>query len=152
MVQLSRDFPENWRPWYSLPWDLSMKTLEELVKGNAPRLVVLFKRQENGTDQFQWGMSGKMPLLTLIGSVAKAQIGLSDNPVFINGCIEQAFVIAFDPDSTQVLYFCNEDIPTIPLIGMLESIKTALTNSRVGQGIANQQTQILGPDGNPMKV
>jgi hypothetical protein len=130
------------------------KTLEELVKANAPRLVVMFKRQEDGSEQFQWGMSGKMPLLTLVGCVINAQYSLihsQDSSREIQECGENAFVIAFDPDSTQVIYFCHKDIPTTPLVGMLETIKTALINSRVGQHMVNQQTPILGPDGKPMR-
>lgn len=130
-----------------------MKTLEELVKDNAPRLVVLFRRQEDGSEQFQWGMAGKVPLLTLIGSVINAQTSLAtmDRQAF-EDCDQQAFLIVFDPDSTDVIYFCHADMPVLPLVGMLETIKSALVNSRMGQHVASQQTQLLGPDGNPMRM
>ena len=125
-----------------------MKDFQTTMLANPPRLVVLFRRTEGGEEQFQWGVVGKIPLLSLIGFITRVQAELafrSPDP-----CPEQALAIMLQDDG-KLAYYVHPDIPIDPLVGMLETIKSALTDSRTAQHAAAQQVKIVGPDGLPMR-
>jgi hypothetical protein len=118
------------------------------VGQDTPRLVVMFHRNPDGSEHFQWGIVGSMPILTLIGAVGRVQIEL-EAVKLESPCSQLALVIAWDDVECEVHYFTHPDIPTDPLCGMLETIKAALVGTRVAQQRAAQL--ILGPDGVPVK-
>jgi hypothetical protein len=120
--------------------------LEEIIRANptTPRMVILY-RNKGGTDRFQWGLLGDLPVLTLVGYITRVQADLqfrSPEP-----CDAMGMVVLTGPWR----YFVNPGIPVDPLVGMLETIKAALVGSRVGQSAAAQRVQVLGPDGTPMR-
>lgn len=127
-------------------------TFTEAISTNPPRLVVMHRHNEDDTDNFQWGIMGSVPILTLIGAAALVQTELASKPqCTASPCTEQALVILWSSVDGTMQWYVHQDIPLLPLIGMLETIKGALLMSRMGQRIASQQTQVLGPDGSPMR-
>ena len=118
-----------------------------LMSTNPPRLVVLYRQGEDGTQQFQWGMVGTVPVLTLIGSLVEAQARIRHDSVY--KCEESAFVVAWEGDRPS--YWCHQDVPKTALLGMLETIKHSVVGGRLEQQAAAQRMQILGPDGSPMR-
>lgn len=128
-------------------------TFQELMAVNAPRLVVLHRRGGDGTDHFQWGVVGNIPILTLIGYLIKVQNELVADDVYMPECDQAALVIVWDEEHNELAHYKHASIPNEPLAGMLEVIKTALTMSRVAQHSAAQKVQppILGPDGRPVR-
>jgi hypothetical protein len=118
------------------------------ITSDTPRLVVLYRIGEDGNEQFQWGVVGSIPLLSLIGAIVRAQNELQFREPL---CDEPAFVIVWDNEKRIAYWKVNKDIPIEPLLGMLETIKATLVASRIGQQQAAQQTQILGPNGTPMR-
>lgn len=131
-----------------------MNTFAEIMASNPPRLVVLFRRGGDGGEQFQWGIVGSIPILTLIGHIHLAQTALVQEEGFMtpdpNAC---AFILTWDAERRGMHHFLHPDIPEVPLAGMLETIKSALVMSRMGQMMAAQQTRspaILGPNGVPI--
>src|SRR3954468_11471891 len=122
------------------------------IKNETPRLVVLFTPKEDGTEQFKWGMVGKIPILTLLGSLVRIQSEL----FFKAGgeCPEKAFVMVWDDETRKMEWFIHPDIPLDPLAGMVDRIRmdyhtqqAAYEAMRAGHG---GQTMILGPDGRPI--
>ena len=127
-----------------------MSDFAETVKNDTPRLVVMYRRNENAkgaSEEFQWGIVGSMPVLSLIGYISRVQhdmIGqLAEQR---NECPEKAFVIAMTEQGMD--WWTHRDIPVDSLVGMLEAIKAALIGGRVAQHAASQR--ILGPDGTPL--
>ena len=127
-----------------------MSNFAEVMANNPPRLVVQFRRHDGG-DQFQWGIVGHMPVLSLIGNITKIQRDLCVGE-WIPGCDQPVLVIAYDPTDGNFWQFVSSDISAESLVGMLEVIKAMLVNSRMAQHAgANQvtnQRSILGPDSN----
>ncbi len=126
-----------------------MSTFSETVKQDTPRVVVLFRRAPDGGEQFQWGVIGSIPVLTLIGYITRIQAELafrSPEP-----CDQSALVIAYDRDIGKMCYFVHPDIPIDSMVGMLETIKGALVDSQVVQRQAAQQVQIIDPTGRPLR-
>lgn len=126
-----------------------MTTFAEAITTNPPRLVVLFQEGVDGREQFQWGVVGNIPILTLIGAISRIQGELAFRAA--EPCDKTAFVLAWDAEDKTTSWFVHPSIPTDPLVGMLETIKEALVVSRLGQCAAAQRVQVLGPDGNPMR-
>jgi hypothetical protein len=132
---------------------------KEAMVSDPARLVVLHRTTEEGEDQFQWGITGNVPVLSMIGAVVGAQARLVvpdldvDAPK-MSDCPEQALVIAFGNRCKYPSYFCSRSIPTDALVGMLETIKAALVGSRVAQHNTVKSivtSPLLGPDGQPIK-
>ena len=130
---------------------------KEAMASNPARLVVLYRTTEEGEDQFQWGITGDVQILSMIGAVAGAQARLMipdldvDAPK-MSDCPEKALVIAFIGHKYPS-YFCNQFIPTDALVGMLEAIKGALVGSRTAQHSTAKSittSPLLGPDGQPI--
>lgn len=128
------------------------KTLAEVLENNPPRLVILYRVIGDG-EQFQWGVVGNMPLLSVIGRIAGIQSDMVCEE-YLPECDQDgvALVITYDEGSRTMQHFVNYDAPREPLIGMLETIKSMLVDSRMGQHAASQKVQILGPDGRPIRL
>jgi hypothetical protein len=129
-----------------------MMNFTEIMSKNLPRLVVLFQLDEDGADRFQWGIVGDIPILTLIGRLVTSQSRLS-NGAWLPKCDtpQPAFVIAWDEETRVMSHFIHKDIPTEPLVGMLETIKAMLVDSRLAQHAAAQRVQLLGPNGEAVR-
>ena len=126
-----------------------MSTYADTVHHDTPRLVVMFK-QDGLQEQYQWGIVGIMPILSLIGYIGRVQQALiyGGSP----DCPESALVIAYDTEIQTFDYFVHPDIPVNSLIGMLDVVKFAIIASRAGQQAAAQKVQIYGPDGSPLRM
>lgn len=124
----------------------------EAIRANPPRLVVTFRWGGDGSEQFEWGIVGEMPPLTLIGRVS-AVIGKLHRKEWIPECPEQALVITWHAPSREMLHFVHGDIPYEALAGMLEIVKFHLIAARLeGQAMARRgpaRPPVLGPDGRP---
>ena len=114
-----------------------MSDFAEIMQTNPPRMVVLWRRAPDGTDQFQWGVVGNIPLLSLIGAIIQIQSDMANQLVeFGRECPGQAFVLAWDKENFN--WWVSRSIPMYPLVG-----------SRQGQRKVAEKV-ILGPDGNPI--
>ena len=125
-----------------------MSKFFDTVKEDTPRLVVMYQRGPDGSELFQWGIVGNIPILTLIGAVVRVQTELAADAYHAE-CDQPALVIVWDAKEYEVHCFLHQDIPTEPLVGMLETIKAALVGSRLAQHLAAQR--ILGPDGSAVR-
>jgi hypothetical protein len=121
----------------------------ETMATNPPRMVVLFQRGHDGSEQFQWGVVGSIPILTLIGAIAQAQADLLGGD-WMPECDKPALVITWVATDRTTYRFIHPDIPAEPLVGMLETIKSMLVASRMAQHAG--ANRILGPDGKPAPV
>ena len=128
-----------------------MSKFIDTMKSDPPRMVVLFRYGSNGNEEFQWGVVSSIPILTLIGHIKRVQVELIEAAP-IMACDQQALVITWDVKARQFWDFVHPDIPVDPLVGMLETIKGALVDSRLAQQAAAQRTRIVGPDGQPVRT
>ena len=127
-----------------------MSDFTQVIATNLNRFVVMYKNEE-GTDRFQWGIVGAVPILTMVGAIARVQVNIINQQAgWENECPESALVIAFGPTGENIQWFINRGIPVDPLVGMLETIKASIIGSNQAQHVAAQKLQLLGPDGNPM--
>lgn len=129
-----------------------MPTLEESVQQDTPRLVVVFQRDEQGNERFQWGTVGTMPVLTLLGYITRIQAELAFRSP--PECGMSSLVIAWDAAERKIGYWVDPCIPIDPLVGMLETIKGVLVSSqsaRTPPPIITPKRGLLGPDGRPMR-
>ncbi len=126
-----------------------MSDFAEFIQ-DRPRLVVLYRRGGDNSDQFSWGVVGGINILNLIAQISRAQADMMAE-TWIPECDHSpsAFVIAID-ENHDFCMFKSSDIPTDPLIGMLEIVKALLVGSRVSQHLGSQRVPILGPDGRPI--
>ena len=120
------------------------------IKQDTPRLVVEHQINDAGEDRFTWGVVGRMQIFSLIGFIVRVQSELirheadATSPNFdYSG---KALVIAHV--SGEFGYFVHPDIPTDPLVGMLESIKLTFAASQVQP--APNKIDLFGADGRPM--
>lgn len=121
------------------------------IAQDTPRLVIMF-RQDGNEERFQWGIVGKVPVLTLVGCIARIQTEL---PLIEPGdarhdCPESALVVAWDENSPKFVWFVNPIIPVDSLVGMMEMVKATLVDTHIARQVAAQQL-ILGPDGQPAR-
>ncbi len=130
-----------------------MSGFTEAMATNPPRLVVLFQRAPNGDERFQWGVVGNIPILSLIAALTRVQADLIACD-WIPECDGEvpAMVVAWDAQDRTISYYLHPDIPHDPLIGMMETIKHALVNSKLAQPHQSQRVQLLGSDGQPMRM
>ncbi len=119
------------------------------LKQDTPRVVVMFKGEDD-KELFQWGMIGKMPILTLIGCIVRVQEELSASFLQPEACPESSLVIAWDDEKREFSWFVHPSIPIDSLVGMLETIKMTILATLAAQQASNQQ-MILGPDGRPVR-
>lgn len=129
-----------------------MSNFSDAMQGNPPRMVVQFGLQPDGSETFQWGIVGDIPILSLIGHIVRVQADLVSG-AWVPECNAPnqppSLVVAWHADSRSLQHYLSPDIPVDPLCGMLETIKAALVMSRMGQRAAAHRTAILGPDGRP---
>ena len=128
-----------------------MNNYAELMGTNPPRLVVLFRYGLDGSEQFEWGVVGAIPIVTLIGYISRVQMDLMGGG-WIPECSESALAITWNQKNHSLQHFVHPSIPCYPLVGMLETIKAMLVDSRLAQHAAAQQIRLLGLDGQPVKV
>jgi hypothetical protein len=127
-----------------------MSNFAECVKQETPRLVVMFRQDEAGTYHFQWGVEGSIPILYLMGAISRAQYRLCAG-AYIDNCPQQALVFAWDETNKSIRIFSHPQVPADAMVGMLETVKTALVMSSAGQRALSNRTQILGADGVEMR-
>lgn len=128
-----------------------MMKFEDLKQG-TPRLVVQHGRNAAGNHTFQWGVVGMIPIMWLVGIICRVQAEL---PLLEPGderhrCPQDALCIAWDEEEQRAEWFVHPGIPTDPLVGMLEMVKTVMVGTQLARQQANQQL-ILGPDGRPVR-
>lgn len=117
----------------------------KLMEGNPPRLMVRHRKDESGQDQFEWGITGGMPVLDLIGFLAKFQR--------VEGTIQdevRALVIIWIPEMNDFEWFIHRNMPENGTLGVVESIKSLLIDSRNAQAVTSKRVEILGPTGQPL--
>jgi hypothetical protein len=136
-----------------------MNDFDQVMQNNPARVVITFQRDPTGNEQFQWGIVGKAPVLSIIGGIIKAQVQLQtsqldDGAMDLSAsryCEPMAFVLVWDEGLRRTNWYVNKDIPCDPLVGMLETVKITLVGSRIAQHAAAQQVRILGPTGEPIR-
>jgi hypothetical protein len=137
------------------------------VQQDTPRLVVQFQR-DGDQENYQWGMVGAMPLLSLIGYVGRVQVAFANLDNYFE-CDESALVIAYHKDGLVSMrgydgvetprhihggdfsWYVHPDIPTDSLCGFLELVKTALVGTMAAKQAVANQVGIVGADGRPVK-
>ena len=112
------------------------------------RLVVMFRR-DGDNEQFQWGMVGAMPLMSLIGCIVRIQTDLGN--VFHETCDQMALVLAWNADQREFSWFLHPDLPIQSLVGMLEVIKATLVGSQLARQAAAQQVGLVDRNGKPLR-
>lgn len=123
------------------------------IEQNTPRLVVTFQR-DGDNEMFGWGTIGNMPVFSLVGAMVRVA---SELPMLEPGdarhhCPEPALVLAWDEERRTVSWFVGKDVPTDPLVGMLEGIKLSIVMSHQAQQQARSaRGLILGPNGAPIR-
>ncbi len=125
-----------------------MSKFTETVTQETPRLVVMFQR-DGENEMFSWGIVGKIPLLSLIGAIVETQVELFVVE-WAEKCPESSLVIAYDEATRKFQWFIGPDIPTHPLVGMLDTIRITLATTHVARQQAAQQV-VLGLDGRPFR-
>lgn len=127
-----------------------MSRFTEDVREDTPRLVVLFRLSEQG-EEFQWGVVGKIPSLTLLGMVIRTQAELYCPKSYdkLHACPEQDLVVTWNPEDRQTWWYAHDTMPLYPMLGMLDTIRMAILSTLDARRQGNQQV-ILGPDGRPV--
>lgn len=125
-----------------------MSRFADVVKQDTARIVIKCERN-GGKEQFQWGMVGKMQLLTVVGFITRTQAELITHDRSEEPCLEMALVIA-ETGPGVFEWFIHPDMPVDSTIGMLETIKITLLGTQMAQQTANRQL-LLGPNGQPMR-
>lgn len=126
-----------------------MNNFAKVMESNPPRLVVLFQRGEDGSERFQWGIVGGIPVLTLVGCLSRVigELPLIEPCDLRRDCPESALVITWHEGRCE--WFVHRDTPIDPLVGMLETIQFAIIGGGAAQRAAAQR--VLGPDGGPVR-
>ena len=127
-----------------------MSNFNDTVKQDTPRLVVAYKCDDGKVEQFQWGVVGAIPLMSLIGCIHHVQTKLASGE-WVMECPQPALVIAWDDENRDFEVFVSPDIPAYSIVGMLEGIKNALIETQRARQATAQQVEILGPDGRPVR-
>lgn len=117
---------------------------EYIERHNPPRLVVRFQLDPAGNEQFEWGVVGDIPVLSLIGHVSRVQAGLCGGEWLPEADGVAALVVTYDTAARSFRTFSARDIPAGPLAGMLEVIKSLLVGSRMAQHAGANRTRVLG--------
>lgn len=120
---------------------------EDTMATNPPRLVIKWRTTPQG-EQFEWGIIGNMPAISLLGAARKAQHALCGGE-WIPECPEQALVVAYDAGANAFQHYCGPEAPADALVGMLDVVALSLASGRVAQREAGPM--ILGPDGRPVR-
>jgi hypothetical protein len=108
---------------------------------DTPRFEVRYVRDENGDDQFDWGVCGRIGFLELFSAIARTQLILLHEGN-VPRCERSALVLEWTGSGYELSM--HPDIPIEPLVGMLEIIKVGYANnSKAAVKLRNQQV-ILG--------
>lgn len=126
-----------------------MSNPTDKIAPDTARMVIQFQRARDGSEQYQWGIVGTIPILTLIGQICHVQAELTDSEWIPEWEGDKALVVVWDAVDKTMSHYKHPDIPPDSLLGMLEIIKIALVSSRIAQHNAANQV-ILGPDGRPI--
>lgn len=113
------------------------------IQQNTPRLVVEFRPEQ---DRFGWGIVGQMPILTVVGFLARVQSDLFFRTP--PECPEMALVVVWDAETKTFDYFVHPAIPVDPLVGMLDAIKMSLIESQFAK--PQNGIGLFGADGKPL--
>lgn len=115
-------------------------------------MVVSYQRI-SGTDGFNWGVVGNIPMLVLVGAVARVQAADITRPDDDHVCPEPALVITWDRDTNTTHWYAHPNLPIDSLMGMLEIIKATLVANLIAQQQQHKLVDraLLGPDGQPMR-
>lgn len=120
----------------------------EEIEQETPRLVILFDSKD-GKDVFQWGLVGSMPIMSMLGAMVRIQHLVDFRAA--KECPQKALVIVWDEANRQTDWFLHKDAPIEALIGMIEGVKLEILGAYLSRNKVNRQN-ILGPDGNPMRM
>ncbi len=125
-----------------------MSKYEDVVKQDTPRLIVKFRLDSEGRDQYEWGTAGSaIPLLHIIGAIIKTQNEMFDYAgweleVREKTCPNQELVIAWLNNTFS--WFMHRDTPMYGMLGMLNMIRATLEDTIKARQHAAQQ-MILAP-------
>ena len=120
-----------------------------------PHLVVRFKLDANNDEQFEWGVTGGIPMMGLLGALCNAQVALSMGMHRQEGLKWHpgTFLLVWDADTRRFGLECDPDIPIEPIVGMIEVVKdTVKANiARSAQAQLAMQRVLVGIDGRPIR-
>lgn len=124
----------------------------EVIQTNPPRLVVQYQLGDDGSESFQWGIVGNIPILTMLGYLLKVQVDLLGGG-WIPDCGEHrgSLVILWDAEERELSHYVDPDVPATPLAGMLETVKAAILAGREAQKKGAEKIQLYGADGTPLR-
>lgn len=126
-----------------------MSKFSEAMATNPSRLVVLFRHDECGQEQFTWGIVGTLPTITLIGYLTRVQAGLAHRWAEPRqDCDQSALVVAWTDGKFS--WFVHPDIPVDSLVGMLDLIKAYLVDSKLAEQASAAQTGLVDKNGKPI--
>jgi len=111
------------------------------------RLVVKFQRTGDN-ESFEWGVTGSIPALTLVGYIIRIQAELAFRKP--DECEELALMIVWDEQRRECSWSVHPSIPVDPLVGMLEVIKTMVLGAHMTNQVSGG-VGLLGPDGRPIR-
>lgn len=126
--------------------------MTDKIEVASSKLMIRY-RCIDGKDLFDWGVTGDIPIMSLVGVIHRIQTELHARDTFPNddhSHQDQSLIIGWDADKKMFSWSVHNNIPTDALIGMLEIIKTTIVTGMTAQRIAAQQRMLLGPDGRPM--
>lgn len=123
----------------------------EAMETNPARLVVQWRQAQGGRDEYQWGIVGDLPVLSVIAKLVEVQAKLVGGE-WVSECDDDlpALVLVLSSDGLET--YLDRRIPSDSLCGMLEIIKAMLVNSRLAMMQAANKVQLYGPDGSPMRA
>lgn len=144
-----------------------MRLYAEPDKPDISSLVVTFSLEHRGdgrsSDQYDWKVTGAMPMMELIGYVGKVQRGLQDpQQCRLADCTERVLVIQWFKDHRRFGWYTHKDTPVDAMCGMLEMVKQTLVMTiRHQQSMAaiksagmpnfRKHPSIVGLDGRPVE-
>lgn len=128
-----------------------MKTFAEAMESNPPRLVVKFSWGPDNDEQFEWGITATMPMMSLIGELCDVLTADLQGGTDVAECDQSALVIIYDIEAREFNTYIDPCIPTAPLKGMLEVIKHLLVADKIGQALGKAGTGLIGPNGRPLR-
>lgn len=134
------------------------RSLAEVMAENPPRLVITYKLKGE-QQQFDWGMVGQLPMLSIIGKLVEVS-----SDILIGREMQQRYydsvqypgqpmslVIAQGHlNSSAFVWFMHRDIPHTELIGMIETIRMGLIMQIQVQAQKERTSPLLDPNGMPI--
>ncbi len=134
------------------------------IQPTTPRLMITFRRDPGGNEQFGFSTAGQIPPLSLIGCLTRVRQTLPTCDHLHHdlsgmgqpqGGAAPALVIAWDAAERSCAWFVTHDIPVDPLVGFLELIGAMLADVQLAAMAQAAQGQmraaIVGADGRPVQ-